>query len=316
MLSALRAGRRISTQCMRHFSATPTALFADPATPLQVSAPANVRPSSYAPAGSSSSAPPAIAESAEAAPSRPEVDPASTAFVPPSAPQLSPDHGLYGFFRRKESPYLRGDDQYETFSDPTIQYTGRAWAASELRLKSFKDLHTLWYVLLREANLLATQREEMRRIGLPRLRLPPSNRVNSAKVRKSMARIKAVMNERRLAYEGALAIVEKEREGLVDTEVLQAKINLETTEWHRQHAEQIRKGLAKRTKHRAGAKRQERKAQREAHPPKAPEPAEIKEKKPRWTKTQKVAHIEHKKRQAAAQPGAPSYKTKRRLNVA
>ncbi|KAJ7044126.1 mitochondrial 39-S ribosomal protein L47 (MRP-L47)-domain-containing protein [Mycena alexandri] len=315
MLSALRAGRRISAQSLRHFSATPTTLFADPATPLQVSAPANLRPSSYAPAGSGSSAPPAIAEGAEAVP-RPEVNPASAAFVPPSAPQLSPDHGLYGFFRRKDGPYLRGDDQYETFSDPTIKYTGRSWEASELRLKSFKDLHTLWYVLLREANLLATQREEMRRIGLPRDRFPLHNRVNSAKVRKSMARIKAVMNERRLAYEGALALVEKERDGLADAEVLQAKINLETTEWHRQHAEQIRKGLVKRTKHRAGAKRQEREAQRDARPLKAPKPAEIKEKKPRWTKAQKVAHIQHKKRQAAAQPGAPTYKTKRRLNVA
>ena len=42
---------------------------------------------------------------------------------------------------------------------------GRAWEASELRLKSFKDLHTLWYVAAREQNLLASQKEEVRRMG-------------------------------------------------------------------------------------------------------------------------------------------------------
>jgi hypothetical protein len=43
---------------------------------------------------------------------------------------------------------------------------GRGWRAEELRLKSFKDLHTLWYILLRERNLLASQKEEVRRMGV------------------------------------------------------------------------------------------------------------------------------------------------------
>jgi large subunit ribosomal protein L47 len=45
-------------------------------------------------------------------------------------------------------------------------FQGRAWEASELRLKNFKDLHTLWYVAAREQNLLATQKEEVRRMGV------------------------------------------------------------------------------------------------------------------------------------------------------
>ncbi|KAJ7675827.1 mitochondrial 39-S ribosomal protein L47 (MRP-L47)-domain-containing protein, partial [Mycena polygramma] len=235
--SALRAGRRTSARCLRHFSATATssAAPAGPAAPLQLGAPAD-HPSSYGSAGSSS-APLAIGSET------PEISAKSSAFASPSAPQLSSDHGLYGFFRRKDDPNLRGDDQYDTFTDPNIKYTGRSWLASELRLKSFKDLHTLWYVLLRERNMLATQREEMRRLGLPPRRFPHANAVNSAKCRKSMARIKAIMNERRLAYEGAVELAEKEREEAEDATVLKFQVDVETTKKHKQHTLQLRQCL-------------------------------------------------------------------------
>ncbi|PPQ91692.1 hypothetical protein CVT25_012905 [Psilocybe cyanescens] len=122
------------------------------------------------------------------------------------------DHGLYGFFRRKpNSDNLTGEARYEVVETPEDGQllTGRAWEAAELRHKSFKDLHTLWYVCLREKNLLATQKEEARRMGVNHVDL----QVPMAKVRncrKTMARIKLVLNERRLAYEGARAIAEKD----------------------------------------------------------------------------------------------------------
>ncbi len=47
----------------------------------------------------------------------------------------------------------------------TYDIIGRSWTAPELRRKSFKDIHTLWYILLREQNLLATQRHELKRVG-------------------------------------------------------------------------------------------------------------------------------------------------------
>ncbi|GLB38320.1 putative mitochondrial 39-S ribosomal protein L47 (MRP-L47) [Lyophyllum shimeji] len=129
------------------------------------------------------------------------------------------NHGLYAFFRKKEDE-TPGDARYEVVESPESmqKQTGRAWMASELRLKSFRDLHTLWYILLRERNLLATQKEEARRMGVTNTDMQVSAR-RVYHCRKSMARIKAVINERRLAYEGAVKLVEEEGEAKHDAEV-------------------------------------------------------------------------------------------------
>eukprot|EP01130_Rhizamoeba_saxonica_P001144 TRINITY_DN11022_c0_g1_i1.p1 TRINITY_DN11022_c0_g1~~TRINITY_DN11022_c0_g1_i1.p1 ORF type:complete len:170 (-),score=24.18 TRINITY_DN11022_c0_g1_i1:41-550(-) len=78
--------------------------------------------------------------------------------------------------------------------------TGRAWTASELRLKSFSDLHKLWFVLLKEKNMLLTQREKRRQTKDHDDFKSP---IRLRKVRKSMARIKFVVHERKIVVDKA-----------------------------------------------------------------------------------------------------------------
>ncbi|KAH9854679.1 MRP-L47-domain-containing protein [Lenzites betulinus] len=129
--------------------------------------------------------------------------------------EVNPNHGLYAFFRRDEK---NGQVSYETVEPLNVLTTnsGRAWTAPELRRKSFKDLHTLWYVVLRERNLLATQQAEARRLGANEQALALWSK--AFRCRKTMARIKYVINERRLAYEGALKIFNEQRDEVLKQE--------------------------------------------------------------------------------------------------
>ncbi|CDP19106.1 unnamed protein product [Coffea canephora] len=71
---------------------------------------------------------------------------------------------LEDFFEAERSP----DD------DKPVVY-GRGWKASELRLKSWDDLHKLWYVLLKEKNMLMTQRQMLH---AQNLRFPNPERIS------------------------------------------------------------------------------------------------------------------------------------------
>lgn len=72
---------------------------------------------------------------------------------------------------------------------------GRAWTKDELRLKSASDLHKIWFVLLKERNMLMTMEHECKE----KHRLFPSaERIDKVKI--SMDNIETVVKERNRAY--------------------------------------------------------------------------------------------------------------------
>ena len=78
---------------------------------------------------------------------------------------------------------------------------GRSWKASELRLKSFEDLQKLWFVLLKERNMLHTEKLLAKRNGEI---MKGFSRFKKVKV--SMARLKTVVNERTRDHKKQLGI--------------------------------------------------------------------------------------------------------------
>ncbi|KFO83099.1 hypothetical protein N320_05801, partial [Buceros rhinoceros silvestris] len=87
----------------------------------------------------------------------------------------------------------------EFFDDPrnwgekTVK-SGDAWNIKQLRGKSSEDLHKLWYVLLKEKNMLLTLEQESKRQLKP---MPSPERLE--KVEKSMKNIDLVVREREIA---------------------------------------------------------------------------------------------------------------------
>ncbi|KAA0165742.1 hypothetical protein FNF27_06568 [Cafeteria roenbergensis] len=104
----------------------------------------------------------------------------------------APSAGMEEFF----APAYGVDGEGKRMRKPV----GRSWRAAELRGKSFEDLHRLWWVCLKEKNALMTDRMYYNQVSVE---MPDSSRVR--KVRKTMARIKRVLSERKMAVDRAIA---------------------------------------------------------------------------------------------------------------
>ncbi|KAJ5640939.1 54S ribosomal protein L4 [Penicillium herquei] len=104
----------------------------------------------------------------------------------------APNHGLWGFF-----PPSR-----EGMSTPEFDLQfGRPWAITELRDKSWDDLHRLWWVCIKERNRIATSNLERERLKAGYGAHESDSREKAVTV--TMHGIKHVLRERWYAYEEA-----------------------------------------------------------------------------------------------------------------
>ncbi|KAM9384175.1 large ribosomal subunit protein uL29m [Pholidichthys leucotaenia] len=105
----------------------------------------------------------------------------------------------------------RGLDEFfdfpENWGETTVK-SGAPWTAKQLRSKSNGDLHKLWYVLLKERNMLLTLEQESRR---QRVQMPSPERLR--KVERSMIRLETVVSERETALRLLQTGQEKGRPG-------------------------------------------------------------------------------------------------------
>ncbi|XP_065199705.1 large ribosomal subunit protein uL29m [Planococcus citri] len=91
-------------------------------------------------------------------------------------------------------------DLNEFFEDPKNWSkeeikVGRSWRVAELRLKSNEDLHKLWYILLKEKNMLLTMEHHCKENYTL---FPNPERID--KVEESMSNVETVVRERNKAY--------------------------------------------------------------------------------------------------------------------
>lgn len=90
---------------------------------------------------------------------------------------------------------------------------GRAWRCDELRTKGFEDLHKLWWVVIRERNMLFTECVEYKRL---RQSWPKAHLLHKTQL--SLARIKTILTERMKAYSKARELAQHKAVGGAMTE--------------------------------------------------------------------------------------------------
>ncbi|EXJ81064.1 hypothetical protein A1O3_07352 [Capronia epimyces CBS 606.96] len=118
----------------------------------------------------------------------------------------SEDHGLWGFFDQKRQSMLPPDEESSH---------GRAWTYQELSVKSFEDLHKLYWVCVKEQNRALTREKERKRVRAGYGALESEERVDA--IRETMTLIREVLADRQLSYDQAHLLLKQ----LEVTEILE-----------------------------------------------------------------------------------------------
>ncbi|KAK9374470.1 mitochondrial 54S ribosomal protein uL29m [Lipomyces chichibuensis] len=117
--------------------------------------------------------------------------------TPSPASVVTPDdHPLWQFYRNKD----------RCLTHPQVyDQLGRSWEIPELRRKGYEDLHVLWYVCLKELNILRTEMSALRIAIRPNMIDNVAQKYDEPLklVRRSMRNIQTVLLERYYAWENA-----------------------------------------------------------------------------------------------------------------
>lgn len=132
---------------------------------------------------------------------------------------VSPDHPLWAFFPD-------GNKSLTCFRETVdLDIQSRPWGLPELRRKSFEDLHKLWYLILKERNILA---REVRLADSFNERSTHAHNDLDDKLTLTQKRIKQALIERQVAYERVQTFTDNQKEYLSDFE--ESYINADSSE--------------------------------------------------------------------------------------
>ncbi|RLV89579.1 54S ribosomal protein L4 mitochondrial [Spathaspora sp. JA1] len=117
---------------------------------------------------------------------------------------INPNHPLWQFFPPDAKTSIRETEELDLES--------RSWTMNELRRKSFEDLHKIWYLTLKQRNILA---RETRLGDAVYADTSKFNQIDE-KLVLVQKRIKNALLERQVAYERAQLLSEKQETYLND----------------------------------------------------------------------------------------------------